>query len=245
MTLEREAEILMICALAREIRDGERVGVGTLSPLCAAAAWLAQAHHAPRAEVVVLGHPDWPFYDGSKEFFDWAQRGRLDVFFLSGGQIDRRGNINLTAVGPYASPRVRLPGAAGSAVLYYAARRTILFKTDHSPRGLVEQVDFVTAPGRAPPGFRRRGGPAALVTPRAVFDWDADQAEWVVRSLSPGETWDGVQAATGFALAARGAVGTTPPPGSDELYCLETLVRPRLAEVYPEFTHRLFGATEP
>lgn len=241
--MEQAAELLMICALSREIRDGERVGVGTLSPLCAAAAWLAQARHAPKAEVVVLGSPDWPFYDGSKEFFDWAQRGRLDVFFLSGGQIDRRGNINLTAVGPYASPRVRLPGAAGSAVLYYAAGRTILFKTEHSPRSLVEQVDFITAPGRAPSGFRRRGGPSVLVTPRAVFDWDAEAGQWVVRTLSANETWESVQAATGFALEARGPVGTTPPPSAEELHCLRTVVRPRLAEVYPEFVARLFGGT--
>jgi len=239
--VEQSAELLMICTLSREIRDGERVGVGTLSPLCAAAAWLAQARHAPRAEVLVLGSPDWPFYDGSKEFFDWAQRGRLDVFFLSGGQIDRRGNINLTAVGSYAAPRVRFPGAAGSAVLYYVARRTILFKTEHSPRGLVEQVDFVTAPGLTPGGFRRRGGPSVLVTPRAVFDWDGENGQWTVRSLSPGEDWESVQADTGFRLEARGPVGTTPAPTPEEIHCLRTVVKPRLAEVYPEFTRRLLG----
>src|ERR671936_165599 len=44
--------------------------------------------HAPRARVMILNHPDYlPFRNGSKEFYDFAQRGDFDLFFLSGGQI--------------------------------------------------------------------------------------------------------------------------------------------------------------
>ena len=110
----------MACAIAREVRDGETVAVGTLAPIPAAGALLAHFTHAPRATVVIMNHPDyWPFRNGSKEFYDFAQRGKLDLFFLSGGQIDRHANLNLIAVGDPARPRVRFPGGAGAAMLYY------------------------------------------------------------------------------------------------------------------------------
>ncbi len=46
-------------------------------------------------------------------------QGRIDVFFLSGGQIDGAGNVNLVSTGDYAHPMVRFPGSFGSAYLYY------------------------------------------------------------------------------------------------------------------------------
>ena len=52
------------------------------------------------------------------------------MFFLSGIQIDRYGNINLHVLGDYSSPQMRLPGAYGSAMLYYMAHRVILFRTE-------------------------------------------------------------------------------------------------------------------
>ncbi len=143
-------EEIMIGALARQVQDGDWAACGTLSPLPAAALWLAQLTHAPRAEVFVAGSPDWPFAGEWQGFFDLAQAGRLNLFFLSGAQIDGQGNINLMAIGPYEKPKVRLPGGAGSAILAYVVERVVLFKTDHSARGLVAAVDTVTAPGYTP-----------------------------------------------------------------------------------------------
>ena len=51
--------------------------------------------------------------DGSRELFDCAGQGRVDVFFLSGGQIDGEGNINLVTIGDYEHPKVRFPGSFG------------------------------------------------------------------------------------------------------------------------------------
>ena len=45
-------------------------------------------------------------------FAYWLQAGRIDVGFLGAAQLDRFGNINSTVIGPYESPRTRLPGAA-------------------------------------------------------------------------------------------------------------------------------------
>jgi len=46
-------EETMIAALARQVRDGDWAACGTLSPMPAAALWLAPLTHAPRAEVLV------------------------------------------------------------------------------------------------------------------------------------------------------------------------------------------------
>ena len=112
----------------------------------------------------MAGSRDWPFEDMWQGFFDLAQAGRLNVFYLSGAQIDGQGNINLMAVGDYRQPKVRLPGGAGSAILAYVVERVVLFKTTHEARGLVPQVDVITAPGFTPnlepPAAPRPGHPA-------------------------------------------------------------------------------------
>ena len=49
---------------------------------------------------------DFPLSD----IFDLSARGGLDVAFLSGAQIDGQGRLNLSAIGPFHKPKVRLPG---------------------------------------------------------------------------------------------------------------------------------------
>jgi hypothetical protein len=60
----------MIGALARQVQDGDWAAGGALSPMPAAALWLAPLTHAPRAEVFVAGSPDWPFAGEWQGFFD-------------------------------------------------------------------------------------------------------------------------------------------------------------------------------
>ena len=111
------------------------------------------------------------FTDGARELFDCAGQGRIDVFFLSGGQIDGQGNINLVAIGDYAHPKVRFPGSFGSAYLYYVVPKVILFRTEHSRRTLVPKVDFISAPGVSEPTMsiapagRSRWSPTAACSP--------------------------------------------------------------------------------
>ncbi|MDD5643616.1 MAG: hypothetical protein PHX53_18335 [Syntrophales bacterium] len=183
-------EETMIAALALQVKDGDRAACGTLSPMPAAALWLAQLTHAPKAEVFIAGSKDWPFAGEWQGFFDFAQQGKLHLFYLSGAQIDGQGNINLMAVGDYPRPRVRLPGGAGSAILAYVVERVVLFKTVHEPRGLVPQVDVVTAPGYTPQlsPRQRPGQVTCLVTPKCVFKF-APPAPARLASLHPGEGW--------------------------------------------------------
>lgn len=233
-------EELMAATISREIRDGEITAVGTLSPIPASAAYLALATHAPRARLIVLGGEPWPFYVGHKEFFDLAQRGKLDLFFLSGAQIDRQGNINLSVIGDYSRPKVRLPGGAGSGMLYYMTKRVILFKTDHTPRTFVEQVDFKTSAGIAPPNVYRPGGPWKVVSPLCVFRFDGEAGRLVLDSIHPGVSLDEVVANTGFALDVAGDVAMTPAPNDLELKLLRTIVRERVSHLYPQFASQAF-----
>jgi len=236
-------EELMACVIARAIRDGETVSVGTLSPVPATGAYLAQALHAPRARLLVHGARDYPFRNGTKEFFDFAQRGRIDCFFLSGAQIDVHGNINLHVIGPYERPAVRLPGGAGSGMLYFMAKRVILFKMEHDPRGLVERVDFVTSAAESPQGVLRRGGPALLVTPLCVFRFHADAGRFSLATVHPGVSREEIQARTGWPIAPEELTDAevTPPPSEDELAALRGPVRQRVAAIYPEFAARIWG----
>ena len=97
-----------------------------------------------------------PFTEGSRELFDLAGQGRIDVFFLGGAQIDGEGSINLVR-----ADGTRFPGSFGSAFMYSVVKNTILFREEHSRRVLVPKVEFVSA----------RGNPAALLTGKALFSW--------------------------------------------------------------------------
>jgi len=209
----------MAAVIAREVRDGENVGIGVNSPIPAAGVLLARHLHAPTAQIRLRGIADGVPLIGSKEFFDLAQRGRLDLFFLSGIQIDPAGRINLHRAGGR-----RFPGAYGSAVLYPLVKRVILFRTEHSPRVFVPRLDFVSASGR----------PHLVVTPKAVLAPGEDGLLELV-SWHPGETAATVAAATGFDLRVRPGAAETPHPTDVELRVLREAVYPEMEEGFPEY----------
>lgn len=236
-------EELMATVIARQIKDSETVAVGTFSPIPATAALLAQESHAPDSDVYIMGSRDWwPFSEGSQEFFNLAQKGRFDYFFLSGAQIDRRGSINLHAIGDYQQPKVRLPGGAGSAMLYYMVKNVILFKTDHSAKSFVEQVDFVTSTASSPPSVYRPGGLKFVVTPMAVLVLNNESRFLELYSVHPGHTATEVRANTGFDLPSfENKTGTTEAPSETELKILRGPVRAKVAKIYPAFASKSFG----
>src|SRR5215203_5612602 len=72
------------------------------------------------------------------EFFRyWLQSGRITVGFLGAAQLDRFSNINTTVIGPYASPKVRLPGAGGAPEIAASAREVVIILRQ-KPRSFVE-----------------------------------------------------------------------------------------------------------
>jgi glutaconate CoA-transferase subunit B len=141
-------EELLADVITRLIGDVRHVAVGNASPIPATAALLVRERGKGRPYVSLLQSRKHNFFtDGGRELFDCAGQGRIDVFFLSGGQIDGQGNVNLVSIGEYDRPKVRFPGSFGSAYLYYVVPKVILFRTEHSRRTLVPKVDFVSAPG--------------------------------------------------------------------------------------------------
>ncbi len=235
----------MIGAIAGMLSGLRHIAVGASSPIPGSAALLTRAKSNGRTRVSVLGsRENNPFTDGGRELFDCAGQGRIDAFFLSGGQIDGAANINLVGIGDlddYPRAQARFPGSFGSSYLYFVVPRVILFREEHTPRTLVEKVDFVSAPGTSPPDVFRPGGPYALVTSLCVFSFDRARARFTLQSVHPGVSAQDVRAATGFDYDAPQHVPTTPAPDAASLDLLRSRVAREVAEVYPAFARRTWG----
>ncbi len=231
----------MIAAILPMLEGLSHVAVGASSPVPGSAALLARALSGGRLRVSLLGSRQHnPFTDGGRELFDCAAQGRIDAFFLSGGQIDGQANINLVGLGGYPVPKVRFPGSFGSAYLYHLVPRVILFREEHSPRTLVPKVDFISAAGTSPAGEYRPGGPHALVTGLCVFSFDRARARFALASTHPGVTSAEVKAATGFDYdEPAGRVPTTAPLATAARDLLRGRVAGEIAEIYPQFARAL------
>ena len=236
---------LMAVLLSREVRDGEISACGAHSMIPAAGLLLAKARHAPKAEIVILGSPAYFPFPTSRQLHYLAQRGDLGLFFVSGVQIDRRGNYNLHMLGDDPDrPEVRFPGGYGGGLIYYAARRSILFRTEHTRRTFVERVDFVSAAGRTAPEILRHGSPTKVVTPMATLRFAGDTGFLALESVHSPHTAEQVQACTGFDLGPLDAVPATEAPSEEELELLRETVQPRMIETgtYAEWAETALGS---
>jgi len=231
---------LLICVIARMLEGLGHVAVGAASPIPGAASLLARARSAGRLRVSLLGSEDHNFFtDGGRELFDCAAQGRIDAFFLGGGQIDGEANINLVGIGAYPRTTVRWPGTFGAAYLYFLVPRVILFREEHSRRVLVPRVDFVSAPGTSAANIHRPGGPYALVTGRCVFLFDREHKRFRLATIHPGYSVDALRADTGFSFEAPDEVPPTAPPDAESLALIRGRIGREIAEIYPEFARRL------
>jgi glutaconate CoA-transferase, subunit B len=184
---------------------------------------LLKARGAPLRVSRVHQRKGNPFSEGSRELFDLAGQGRIDVFFLGGAQIDGEANINLV----HADGR-RFPGSFGSAFMYSVVKKTILFREEHSARVLVPKVEFISA----------RGDPAALVTGKAVFSWQKDKRRFRLESVhEPGD----IRSETGFSYDPFNGMPITPPPSEEDLALLRGPVAKTIAADYPDFAKRVWG----
>ncbi len=233
---------LLVILLSREVRDGEISACGALSHIPAAALLLAQALHAPNAELIILNSIFNPFHT-SKQFHFLAQRGELGLFFASGVQVDRHGNYNLHQLGPDLDhPQMRFPGGYGGGMIYYGALRTVVFRTEHTQRSLVEKVDYISAAGSTPPDVLRHGNPTKLVTPKANFRFDKDAGLLRLDTVHPGYTFDDIRDSTGFDIG-EGPVAATPAPTEAELEALREVIRRKMMDTgtYAEWARKSLG----
>jgi glutaconate CoA-transferase subunit B len=152
----------------------------------------------------------------------WLGSGRVQTTVLEAPIVDRFGNVNTTAVGPYRKPRVRLPGSGGGTELGSIGRGLVLVNASTNRRSYPERVDYITSPGylegareRTKLGYKAGTGPKALVNPLGICRFD-DNGELYLASLHAGVKLEDAKAAFGWPV--RGAeVEVLPEPSADEL----------------------------
>jgi len=234
---------LLIATIAGLLDGVRHVAVGADLPIPAAGALLRRARNEmsgrEAVRVSILGSQEHNFFtNGGAEVFDCAAQGRIDAFFLGGGQIDGEANINLVGAGGYPASEVRWPGCFGSAFLYFLVPRVILFREEHSRRVLVDKVDYISAPGTGT-GVARTGGPYALLTGMALFCFDPARKRFALRSVHRGATAADIRANTGFDYDAPADPPQTKAPDQTTLAMLRGRVTQELAETYPQFAELL------
>jgi len=190
------------------LSDGEAIAVASLLPLDGT------------GDRVVEG---WlPF----RNFFDVAWSGRRHVM-MAASQLDREGNQNIAAIGPWERPRAQLigvRGAPGNTVNH----TTSYWVPNHSPRVFVEHVDFVCGVGydRAAAAGSRVASYHEIrrvVSDLGVFDFETPDHAMRLRSLHPGVNVDDVVEATGFALVVPEDLGQSRLPTEAELETINAI----------------------
>jgi glutaconate CoA-transferase subunit B len=236
----------MTVAAARLLRDRAVCFVGIGLP--STAANLARRTHAPGLVLIYESGPIGakptvlPLSIGDGElattadavvstpeiFRYWLQGGRVNVGFLGAAQIDRFANINTTVIGPYAKPKVRLPGAGGAPEIAAQAGEVFLM-LNQSLRSFVSQLDFVTTVGFLDGGEARArlglpgSGPSAVVTDLGVLRPDPVTKELTLTQLHPDVSVERARASTGWPLKVSEGLTTTPAPTVLELSTLRRL----------------------
>ena len=165
-------------------------------------------------------------------FAFYLQAGLIDVAFLGGAQIDRFGNLNTTVIGPYDTPKVRLPGSGGACEIAIHARH-ILVIMRQAKRSFVDRLDFRTSPGHSgdPAHDAARGwhgtGPTSVVTDLGIYGFDGATGEMTLVTLHRGMTLDDVRANMGWDPKVSPDLGETPAPTPEELRLIREELDPR------------------
>ena len=240
------ADEMMTVTAARMLWNGCVCFVGIGLP--SAAANLARLLHAPeivliyesgtigtRPEVLPLSIGDGELAETATAvvplpeiFAYWLQGGRIDVGFLGAAQVDRYGNLNSTVIGPYARPKVRLPGAGGAPEIAAHARQVFVV-LKQSPRSFVRELDFVSSAGFMSGGGARQHsgapgrGPQAIITDFGVLRPQPGSDEFALTARYESVAAADAVQATGWPLAVAADLEVIAPPTSDELAALRAL----------------------
>jgi acyl CoA:acetate/3-ketoacid CoA transferase beta subunit len=165
-----------------------------------------------------------------RKVFDVVAYGKRHVM-MGATQVDRHGNQNISAIGPFDRPTRQLLGSRG-APGNTVNNRTSYWVPKHSPRVFVEQVDTVSGVG---PKRAKAAGPAAsryndihrIVTNLAVLDVGGPDDTVRLLTVHPDVTVEEVKEATGFELSVDGPVGTTREPSYSELVIIREMLDPK------------------
>ena len=149
---------------------------------------------------------------------------------MGASQIDREGNQNISAIGPWEQPKRQLLGVRG-APGNTVNNTTSYWIPQHSTRVFVDRVDVVCGVGRV---RAEAAGPAAtrfhrvhrVVSNLGVFDLGGPGHTMRFVSVHPGVSVGDVQEASAFEIAVDGDVPETRAPSSVELMLIRELLDP-------------------
>ncbi len=223
----------LVVGMARCLADEEVVATGLASALPMLAIAVARATHAPRLTYInCVGAVD-PVIETAlptsvdprlldrcastvtlPDLFDMARRGEIGAMFFGATQVDREGRMNLTCIGDYARPKVKLPGPAGSSSMRPFVPKVVITLPRHSPKSLVARVDFATA-AAAP-----RNRETVVLTDLAVLRLSEGRLRLVSRHA--GVPLEELRERTGFPLEGD-TKAVTPEPAAAETRALRRI----------------------
>lgn len=166
------------------------------------------------------------YYKNYDKYKDINHFWFADKFFVGGIQADRWGNTNMIGLSKDGQMTFRGPGTIGINDIAVGVKDTYVFLTAHDKRRLVEDVDYISHPGKK---ICRENefygdGPKWIVTPKCIFDFDSDTLEARLAHLFPGVAVEDVKENTGFEVKTGKSVESVPPPSSEELEVLRNEV---------------------
>ena len=246
---ERSLQELFAVLIARDLRPDDRlIMLGANMPMARAGALLANLTDLPNTRLSLgtsvdnlagsrTAPPEVPFTFDPRALQHgeaWVRQRNAfddmnfpDVFFLSGLEVDQRGNLNLFGIPDgNGTWRLRGPGALAQATFSTYCGGYYILMLRHEPRTFVRHAARISALGDR---HRRRelglpgGGPRLVLSPLGVFDFN-DRGDMRVRSVHPGVTVEHVAACTGFELDVPEAVPATEPPREAERALLAQLL---------------------
>lgn len=224
--------------IAKEIKDGQIVIVGTGLPLIGAS--LAKRVFSPNCVLIVesglmdcspievprsvgdnrlMAHcaVQWPNvrFIGF-ETNEWLHNGERMIAFIGGAQIDMYGNVNSTCIGDYHNPKTRFTGSGGANGISTYVNTVIMMQ--HEKRRFMEKIDYITSPGwgdgpdgRAKMGLPANRGPLAVVTDRGIMRFDEKTRRMYLAGYYPTSSIEDVVENTGFDIDVSRAVQIEPP----------------------------------
>jgi glutaconate CoA-transferase subunit B len=240
---------LMAVAGARELQDKEVVAVGLGLPVVAS--FLAKQTHAPNMTILFeLGVIDpqpvdcgvgladprvWYRANVLSSFVDILgevlHRGRVDVGFLGGLEVDQYGNLNTSMIGEPKGKFRHMIGSGGANDIASCSKRTIIIMR-HEERKLKKTISFITSPGYITGGDSRArvglsGGPSRVITDKAIFGFHPDTKQMMLISIHPGITLDDVLGTMGFSPVVPMHIPITEPPTLEQVHLIREVIDPQ------------------
>jgi acyl CoA:acetate/3-ketoacid CoA transferase beta subunit len=243
-------EELMVCRIASEVDESGVTVLGSFTPLAYASYMLARLTHAPAAWLVGFNSigmapvelnltsveaaayrqscAHWSFAT-TTQTVHLGRRGLVEC--VSPAQIDGDGAFNLSVIGDYRHPKVRMPGGAGAPEVVQNYQRIVVYFGRHDKRTLVPRVDFRTGERRPLDDQARQArgllpGPIRIITPLAVMSKDSTDRPFRLETLHPGVDAREVVENTGFELEVGSDVGTTSVPTAEQIALLRERIDP-------------------